>query len=190
MNFSAVILAGGRSTRMGRDKAFLEMGGQTLLERQIETVRAAGAAEVFISGRPATDYSTFGLRVVHDEFSDAGPLGGIHAALLAASHPLLLVLAVDLPEINADFLKHLMAASHAGAGIIPRVSGMIEPLAAIYPRSAQKFAGTLLREQKFAVRDFAVACVQAGLAGFEDFPNDFARLFQNLNSPADLPCSN
>ena len=175
---------------MGRHKAFLDMEGQTLLERQIETVRAIGAAEIFISGRSGMDYSAFGLRVVHDEFPDAGPLGGIHAAFLAANHPLLLVLAVDLPVMDANWIKQLVSPANAGMGLIPCVSGLIEPLAAIYPRAAQKFAETLLREQKFAVRDFAVACVQAGLAGFEDFPDDFAHLFQNLNSPADLPCSN
>ncbi|HEY5345385.1 MAG TPA: NTP transferase domain-containing protein, partial [Verrucomicrobiae bacterium] len=59
MNFSAVILAGGKSSRMGRDKAFLEIGGTTLLARQIGLARELGAAEIFISGRAETDYSKF-----------------------------------------------------------------------------------------------------------------------------------
>jgi molybdopterin-guanine dinucleotide biosynthesis protein A len=190
MNFSAVILAGGRSSRMGRDKAFLELDGRTLLRRQIETVQAAGAAEIFISGRADADYSAFGLRVVHDEFADAGPLGGIHAALLAASRQLLLVLAVDLPAMNAEFLNRLATVSGGGTGVIPRVSGRIEPLAAIYPRAALEFTGTMLNEHKFAVRDFAAACLQAGLAVPADFSGEDLHLFQNLNSPADLSCSN
>ena len=85
MNFSAVILAGGKSSRMGRDKAFLSISGKTMLARQIETVRAAGAAEIFISGRAETNYSEFGCRVLVDKFHNAGPLAGIEAALAAAT---------------------------------------------------------------------------------------------------------
>ncbi len=68
MNFSAVILAGGKSSRMGRDKAWLEFDGQSLLARQIACVRRAGASEVFISGRAGVDYSAFGCPVMEDEF--------------------------------------------------------------------------------------------------------------------------
>src|SRR5258705_13766374 len=89
MNFSAVILAGGKSSRMGRDKAWLEAGGQSLLARQIGLVRELGAAEVFISGRADADYSEFGCRVLQDKFPDAGPLAGIERALDATTSPLL-----------------------------------------------------------------------------------------------------
>jgi molybdopterin-guanine dinucleotide biosynthesis protein A len=188
MNFSAVILAGGKSSRMGCDKAFLEIGGQTLLARQIQIVREAGATEVFISGRTGVDYSAFGCRVLHDQFPDAGPLAGIHAALLAVSNPLLFALAVDLPEMTSAFLRGLAAKSIAGAGVIPRVAGQIEPLAAIYPRTAVELATTRLRGNNFSVRDFADACVKTGQVVFEDFPAAAAPLFHNCNQPADLPC--
>src|SRR5690349_130325 len=87
MNFSAVILAGGKSSRMGRDKAWLEINGQILLTRQIELVQAGGATEVFISGRAGMDYSAFGCRVLQDRFPNAGPLAGIERALDAAIAP-------------------------------------------------------------------------------------------------------
>ena len=185
MNFSAVILAGGKSSRMGRDKAFLELDGKTLLARQIQTVREAGAGEVFISGRAGVDYSKHGCRVLADRFSGVGPLAGIHAGLNAATTPLLLVLAVDLVEIDAAFLREL---TQAGTGVIPRVAGDIEPLAAVYPCKGACTAELMLREGKFVVQDFAEACVQAGLAKFADFPVTTSNRFRNLNSPADLPC--
>src|SRR6266566_3753822 len=59
MNFSAVILAGGKSSRMGRDKAFIKVGGQPLLARQIQLAQTVGAKEIFISGREDVDYSNF-----------------------------------------------------------------------------------------------------------------------------------
>jgi molybdopterin-guanine dinucleotide biosynthesis protein A len=185
MKLSAVILAGGKSSRMGRDKAFLEIGGRTLLARQIQTVREAGAGEVFISGRAGVNYSEPGCRVLTDQFSRIGPLVGIHAALAVATASRLLVLAVDLVEMDAAFLREL---TQAGICVIPRVAGEIEPLAAVYPCKATCIAELMLREGKFAVRDFAEACVQAGLAQFADFPVTFSSRFHNLNSPADLPC--
>ena len=68
-----MILAGGNSSRMGRDKAWLRVDGQRLLDRQIALVRAVGAVEVFISGRADRDYSAFGGLVLHDKHSAAGP---------------------------------------------------------------------------------------------------------------------
>ena len=119
MNFSAVILAGGKSSRMGRDKAWLEVGGQTLLARQIGVMRELGAAEIFISGRADADYSAFGCRVLPDKLPDAGPLAGIERALDAAQAPLLLVLAVDLPEMSAELLRRLAADCSENLGSIP-----------------------------------------------------------------------
>ena len=186
MNFSAVILAGGKSSRMGRDKALLEIGGQTLLARQIEIVRAAGATEVFISGRADADYSVFGCHVLKDNFPDAGPLAGIEAALAAATNPLLLVLAVDLPRMNAEYLRRLAADCLTDCGAVPKSENGIEPLAAIYPKIARARAGALLHGGENAAANFAEQCVLSSLARFVTVPADEAGSFANWNSPADL----
>ena len=189
MNFSAVILAGGKSSRMGRDKAFLEINGQPLLARQVQLVRAAGAGEVFISGRTGTDYSAFGCHVLQDEFPDAGPLAGIERALTKASESLLLVLAVDLPAMNTEFLRGLAVHCRENCGAIPRAAGNIEPLTAFYPKAALPLAVTLLAAQSNAVKQFAEQCVKSSLARFFDVAPDDARRFQNWNSPADFASS-
>lgn len=186
MNFNAVILAGGKSSRMGRDKAFLEIYGQTLLARQIETARATGAAEIFISGRADTDYSTFGCRVLKDNFPDAGPLAGIETALATTITPCLLVLAVDLPEMRVDFLQRLLAGCVENYGVIPRLAGNLEPLVAVYPKAAHSLAETLFRAGSNAVATFAEECVRSGIARFVDLPASEAKLFTNWNSRADL----
>lgn len=172
---------------MGRDKAFLETGGQTLLARQLQLVREIGAVEVFISGRAEVDYSTLDCPVLKDKFSDAGPLAGIEGALDAMTSPLLLVLAVDLPKMDANFLRELLTQSDGSDGIIPRVAGQMEPLVAIYPRTAHALAVERLRAGKLAVRDFVGACVAAGLAKMTNFSDAAAVRVQNWNSPADLP---
>lgn len=186
MNFSAVILAGGKSSRMGCDKAFVELEGQTLLARQIQRVRNAGAAEVFISGRDGVDYSACGALVVKDQFNDAGPLAGIQSALLATLSSWLLVLAVDLPEISEELLAKLVANCLENAGVVPRVGGNIEPLAAIYPKAALPLATFLLSQNMFAVKKFAELCERPGLISFMDLPATASKLFLNCNSRAEL----
>jgi molybdopterin-guanine dinucleotide biosynthesis protein A len=190
MNFSAVILAGGKSSRMGRDKAWLEIGGQTLLARQTGLVRELGAAETFVSGRADADYSAFGCRVLLDQFADAGPLAGIERALGEAAFPMLLVLAVDLPEMSVNFLRRLVAGGVQKQGAIPRVNGKIEPLAAVFPKSAHTLAVAQIARGQFAAKDFAGLCVQTGLARFIELETDEAHCLANWNWPADLPRPN
>jgi molybdopterin-guanine dinucleotide biosynthesis protein A len=183
MNFSAVILAGGKSSRMGRDKAFLETGGQTLLARQIQLGAQIGAAEILISGRSEADYSTFGCQVLQDQFANAGPLAGVERALASAKSPMLLVLAVDLPDMNAVFLRRLAADCTETCGAIPRLDGQIEPLAAFYPTTTHPVAVANLERGILAVKDFARRCVNCGLARFTDFAAQEARCLSNWNSP-------
>ncbi len=191
MNFSAVILAGGKSSRMGCDKAFLEMDGRPLLARQIELVRAAGAMEVFISGRDEVDYSAFGCPVLKDQFPFAGPLAGIERALASSRSPLLLVLAVDMPAMQPRCLEHLAAACTDNAGAVPCIKNDCEPLAAFYPAQAHSLAWTLLGNQQLAARRFAESCCKLGLVRRAELPAADAPCFFNWNSPADRSgCAN
>lgn len=185
MSFTAVILAGGKSSRMGRDKAFLEVGGQTLLARQIEIVKAAGAKEILISGQANRDYSAYALPVVLDQFTNTGPLAGIHAALRVASEPLLLVAAVDLPNLHEDMVRRLVIACSDGLGAIPRIDDDIEPLIAIYPRRAAILAESFLQAEYYTVKTFAQQCVQRQLARWLDFGAAEQNCFVNWNSPVD-----
>jgi molybdenum cofactor guanylyltransferase len=185
-DFSAVILAGGNSSRMGRDKAWLEVGSQRLLERQIELARTSGAAEIFISGRADTDYTGFGSRVLHDQFANAGPLAGLERALDAAASLLVLVLAVDLAAMSADLLRRLAAASAKNVGAVPRLNGKPEPLAAFYPKATHAMAVAQLERGNFAVKVFAERCVQGGFCRFIELAASDAHHFANWNSPADV----
>jgi molybdopterin-guanine dinucleotide biosynthesis protein A len=186
MKFSAVILAGGKSSRMGQDKAFLETGGQILLARQIQVARETGASEIIISGRADVDYSVFGCKVLQDKFPDAGPLAGIERSLDATKLPLLLVLAVDLPNMSAEFLRRLAVDCTDNSGAVPRLNKNIEPLAAFYPKAVHPVVETLLRAGENSAARFAEQCVRAGLARFFEATLSEEENFANWNSPADL----
>ena len=111
LGVTAFVLAGGKSSRMGSDKAFLRLGDETLLSQALKLTSAV-VSEVCIVG-DAKKFAAFG-RVVEDVYRERGPLGGIHAALSGSTTELNLMLAVDLPFVTPAFLQYLLVA---GAGI-------------------------------------------------------------------------
>lgn len=185
MTFSALILAGGRSTRMGQDKALLRVDGETLVARQVRRVRASGAVDVLVSGRAEVDYGPVDARVVYDDLPDLGPLAGIARGLAEVRSPLLLVLAVDMAEVADDWLRRGRALD--GVGLVARLPSGLEPLAAWYPRAASALAAGRLHAGNRAVRGFAEACIDAGLMQVVDLEGEPARGFSSWNEPHDLP---
>jgi molybdopterin-guanine dinucleotide biosynthesis protein A len=185
MRFSVVILAGGRSSRMQRDKAFLPCRGTTLLARQVELVRELAPAEIFISGRADADYGALGLQVLLDRFTDLGPLAGVERALGEAHSPMLLVLAVDLPDMTADFLRGLAARCRAGSGVVPRTGQGLEPLVAFYPQTMQPVAAAMLHEERAAMTEFVRRGMEAGMVDECSCSRTDEAYFRNWNGPVD-----
>jgi molybdopterin-guanine dinucleotide biosynthesis protein A len=187
---SAFILAGGQSTRMGTDKAFVALNGRTLLQRVLSTARSV-TPNVCIIGDPAR-FSPFAPTVA-DIFRGCGPLAGIHAALHSSHSDLNLILAVDLPFVPPallQFLRTQAEASPVANAIVPLTSHGWQPLCAIYRRSFADLAGEALRSGRFKIDAlFPAAEVRAinedelQSAGFSP------QLFRNLNTPQDLAAS-
>jgi molybdopterin-guanine dinucleotide biosynthesis protein A len=183
---NAFILAGGRSTRMGTDKAFLEWDGQTLLARALALGRGA-AEDVFIAG-DAAKFTSYG-RVVEDIFPDRGPLGAIHAALRHTTAEWNLMLAVDMPLLKSEFLTFLLRAARESTSVVtvPKLSQGWQPLCAVYRPAFAEAAECALREGRnkvdalFAeveVRELGE--VELSHAGFGE------QMFRNLNTPEEF----
>jgi molybdopterin-guanine dinucleotide biosynthesis protein A len=184
---STVILAGGESRRMGRDKAWLELDGQTLLALAVEKVCQLGVQEIFISGRLGGDYSAVKYPVLFDLEPGFGPLGGIERGLHECNSPLLLVLAVDLPRMTTGFLKTLVAHCDPLTGVVPKLNGRLEPLAAIYPKRSHFIASSFISRSRRVACEFAEACLdERAVRTFKVARND-AACFSNWNRPADIP---
>lgn len=134
---NAFVLAGGRSTRMGRDKALLELAGRSLAELASGKLRALGLP-VRICGAPPGVQSELArlADVVPDNLTGCGPLAGIEAGLGASSTEMNLFLAVDTPLIPTEFLRWMIErAERSGAvATIPIAGGMAQPLCAVYSR--------------------------------------------------------
>lgn len=184
--FSGVVLAGGRSTRMAKDKAFLELGGELLLARQIRLLREAGVAEVLISVRADRGYFGFDAKVVYDACPGLGPLGGLVASLKAASHPMLLVLAVDMPAMTAEILQKLISYCPGDLGCVPIGSGRLQPLAALYPRQMLALASSHLERDERSLQSLVRAGVANGFLRLMEIDTSDATHFGNWNRPEDL----
>jgi len=178
------VLAGGKSSRMGADKAFLEFGGRTLLNRAL-AVTAAVCDRVTIVGDPSK-FGSYGP-VIADVFPGCGPLGGIHAALAQSTADLNVMLAVDMPFVSAELLAFLFAAAEASNAVItvPRVGKGLQPLCAVYRPDFAAVAEHVLRAGKYKI-DAAFAGVSTCVVEESELAASFPeRSFFNVNTPQD-----
>ena len=184
---SAFILAGGKSTRMGRDKAFVTLDGRTLLDRMLEAARSL-TDDVRIVGDRAK-FSTF-APVVEDIFPGCGPLAGIHAALRASNRDLNLMLAVDLPFISPSLLQYVITRAKDSPDTTvtaARSAGGLQPLCAAYRREFAEVAENSLRQQRYKIDAlFGLVRVQIITEGELEAAGFSPRVFINLNTPQDL----
>jgi molybdopterin-guanine dinucleotide biosynthesis protein A len=116
-DFAGFILAGGRSSRMGRDKATLEINGVTMIDRAVALLRSVGLEAVVI-GSPAEFTRRVDSRAIADDWPGAGPLGGIATALRHTQSPWNLVLACDMPYLRKEWLKFLLDRAQAASSSV------------------------------------------------------------------------
>jgi molybdopterin-guanine dinucleotide biosynthesis protein A len=131
---TAGILAGGMSSRMGKNKSFLKIGETTLIEHLIMVCE--DFREVIISANDVQRYAPYGKRVVADELQQTGPLEGVYQLLMAAQTDKVLILATDMPGMTKAFLEELCEAAGEEDCLIVREEGRLHPLCGIYDRSA------------------------------------------------------
>ena len=128
------IQAGGQSSRMGTDKALVELDGKPLIEHVLDRVRGLGQDFLITSNNPEK-LAYLGIRLVRDRIPGAGALHGLETALLAAEGDDVLLVACDAPFVSRDLLEHMLAMRTQADVIIPKKHGRYEPLQALYKRT-------------------------------------------------------
>jgi molybdopterin-guanine dinucleotide biosynthesis protein A len=132
---AAVLLAGGRSRRMGSDKALLPLDGMPMVQRIAGRLREV-TDEVLLSAGDPSAYGFLQLPFVPDRFPDRGPMAGLHAAMLHTSRPRVLLLACDLPRVSAVLLRHAIRQANGFDIVVPVTSdGCPHPVCAVYGRA-------------------------------------------------------
>jgi molybdopterin-guanine dinucleotide biosynthesis protein A len=176
--FSAAVLTGGRSRRMGRDKAFIEVAGEPMVVRVVRTLRSAGATEVVAVG--GDEDRLLAARVDHfraDLYPGEGPLGGVLVALEQASTPLVVVVACDMPDLTAEAVQTTVVALGADPSLAAAVA---DPLCAAW-RPAR--AVPVLR-RAFGAGERAMTAAIALLPHITVTVD--AAALRNVNRPGDL----
>jgi molybdopterin-guanine dinucleotide biosynthesis protein A len=183
---SGLVLAGGESRRMGRDKALITLDGEPLAARAVRLLSGV-CDDVVVASGDGHRLDSLGLAQVADTVPGTGPLAGIVAGLQAARHPLVAVIAVDMPGASPGVLELLAALWGGEAAVVPCAEGRWEPLHAVYARRAAPALRSFLedgrRSVKEALSEAGVRLVERDRWEVADPSGAFAR---NLNTPEDL----
>jgi len=184
---SAVLLAGGDSRRMGRDKATLYYRDQPLWQRQIELLRRLSPMEILVSARTDPVWRPIDTRFVPDGAPSRGPLSGLAAAMGVMRGTHLLALAVDMPLMTATHLHKMWELAESAKGVLTVIGPRPEPLAAIYPIEAFPYILSALQTNSdFSVTSVAGKLVSAGYMRITEPAKEDERFFRNLNRPVDV----
>lgn len=152
-NISGLVLAGGASRRMGRDKALLELDGRPLIQIVVERMMTVCTEVLIVSGDVAP-YTGFGVPVVQDYFPDVGVLGGLHAGLDAASHELGLTVGCDMPFLKPEVVRAFAGWAQGFDVALLRRGEYVEPLHAAYRRTCLPTIERAIRAGKRRIISF------------------------------------
>jgi molybdopterin-guanine dinucleotide biosynthesis protein A len=186
MKISAVLLAGGESRRMRKDKATVLFRGKSLWQIQLDLLRKLEPAEISVSARSDPAWRPPDVHFVADHLPSRGPLSGLAAALARMRTNHLLALAIDMPFMTEKYLKFLCGQIEPGCGVLPKIDNRAEPLAAIYPQEAAAEIGGALSGADFSLQTLTNCLVAAGKLRVMPVAEQEKKLFLNVNELADL----
>lgn len=186
MKITGIILAGGKNLRMGKNKAFLEIKGQRIIDRT-KQLFVDLFDEVFLVTNSPLEYLDLNLRMVSDLFPEGGALGGIYSGLFHASHSHAFVAACDMPFLNKALISHLSTLSSGYDIVIPKMEDGWQPLHAVYSPKCLPFMENLLRKNNLKIIDFFHKVNKREVTTEEILPFDPQLVsFLNINTPEDL----
>lgn len=192
----AFVLIGGGSKRLGRDKAFVELGGRTLAQRAHDTITEAAFASriYYVAASPDQFSNRVGelmAPVIFDEIPNCGPIGALSAALSIAQTEWILLLACDLPFVSADFLKRLISKQSGDSeSIVARqLDGKLQPLCGFYKVAAARKSVINLRQRNSSppIRE-VLGLIATRIVTFDEYSDlaNAATLLANINTSHDL----
>lgn len=186
MKASAAVLAGGKSSRMGTNKAFLEVRSCRIIDHTLGELRQVSDDILLITNTP-DEYGKLPVRTAQDIYPGLGPLSGIHSALVHAEHPVVLVVACDMPFIDSNLANYLIEQTRGYDLAVPMVDGYFEPLFAVYTTSCLPHIERCIKKDKRRVIDF-FSSVRVKYVNEEEISRvaDIETVFYNVNTPKEL----
>lgn len=179
---TGVVLAGGKSRRMGHDKALLPIDGMPFMQRILDTMSEI-FPDLIISAGESKSYEQFRCRVAHDLFPDSGPLGGIHAALLATQAESIFVTTCDMPFISSALINHILSQSDPTCPAMGMdAAGRLLLLGRIPVSAADEISTALARGER------RVSAMLALLPTRKIDCSGFSEQIVNINTPSQYSC--
>jgi molybdopterin-guanine dinucleotide biosynthesis protein A len=186
--WTGLVFAGGKSERMGRDKALVPIAGRTLLERAVATIREAGGAPLIL-GESRESAGLVGVRFA-DETAEGGerlgPLFALRHGLRACGTRVVVALACDLPLVPPGLLSFLASGAGSRGAVVPRARGELQVLSAAYNSSCLDAIERRLTSGRLSVHGFLGEVDVRIVEGEELRPFGGEDIFLNINTPADL----
>jgi molybdopterin-guanine dinucleotide biosynthesis protein A len=183
MQITGIILAGGKSTRMGTDKALIQIEGKTLIERIIEVCQPI-CSEILISSNNL-EHEKSGFQIITDEIQNCGPIGGIFSCLKKSVTNWNFIVSVDTPFVTNDFVQFLAGQTENCDVVVPVHSGEKEPLIALYNRSCLREIQNQIEHREYKMHHL-IAKLNTCYVDASEWIGKTPLLFKNLNRPDDL----
>ncbi len=183
---TSIVLAGGKSIRLGREKALEKIGGQSLIQQVIGRLYSL-ENEIIVVTSQTYNLPDLGVKQVTDIYPDKGPLGGIYSGLRAAPCFYCLVVGCDMPLLNVALLRYIMELSHGFDVVIPRVDSNVEPLHAVYSKNCLASIEAALKQDRLQIQGFfhQMKVRYVEYAELKKFDPELLSFF-NINSESDL----
>jgi len=175
-----IILAGGKSSRMGQNKAFLSLGELSLIERIIKKGQEAGIREIIVVANDVEKYKFLGVKVVKDFYPGQGPLSGIHSGLIHSEYLNNFIVPCDMPFIAIDIINKLLTAQNDYQVVVPIMDGKYQPLTAIYTKNCIPHIEYLLKNNITKV----IKLYDLVKTSYVELDEDAS--FFNINTPEDF----
>lgn len=184
MTYTGIILAGGKSLRMGQDKGLMILNNKPLITYAIEALEPL-VTEILIVAN-SSDYDQFGYRIVNDLIPESGPLGGLVTGLTHSKSALNVVLSCDTPFISSDLLSFLISKAEDYEAIVPLYEGYVQPLVGIYDKVCLPQLRAMMDSGQLKMRR-AVEQLNSREVVIDDSLGFYSeRLFKNINTPEAL----
>ena len=183
MQITTIILAGGKSSRMGTDKVLLKINEKTLLEQTIELVEPICNSILVSSNNP--EHEKFGYGIIPDEIKYCGPIGGIYSSLKKSETDWNFIISVDSPFVQKGFIQYLISEIDNSDAIIPIHGKGKEPLIALYHKNCLSEIEKMLDLQHYKMHNL-INAVKTKFVDSQNWIENYPDLFRNLNRPEDL----
>lgn len=186
-DMTGIILAGGKNSRMGTNKAFLEINGSQLIDKTINIYREIFSEIIIVTNDPLSYIKFTDAAIVTDIYKGKGPLGGIYTGLFYSKNDHAFISACDMPFLNKDFIIYLTEHADKFDIVVPQLSEGFQPLHAIYSQNCLSHIKKMLLADKLKITGFykEVRLLSIPEEKIKPFNQD-GRLFLNINTPEDI----